>query len=329
MSGRLPRVSVLLCVRNGEPFVEPAIRSILEQDWEDFELIAVDDCSTDGTPDLLAELRDRRVRRLRGEGTTLAAALNLAANSARAELLARMDADDLALPSRLGRQVRFLDEDPDCVAAGSWAQMIDQDSQPLRPFHPPLSGDALRRGLLYGSNPMAHPSVMMRAAAFRGVGGYRCAFRRAQDLDLWLRLLRVGSLRVIPEELILLRQHDTRASAGDGVYWQQVWGSTARAAFWIETKDGGGRRLTDRQLVEVSRTFEQWVRRFGLSPRSPEAGGRAATGAGADAGQIAARPSGVFGRLAGLTWHGRPAAFVVANLVLPFVARWIGWEWHG
>src|SRR5437867_9556704 len=111
--GGVPRVSVLMPVRDGERFVREAVESILGQTFQNFELLIVDDGSTDATPSILLEFTDPRLVRLRQDRAGLIAALNRGLDLARGEYIARMDADDIALPRRLERQVKFLDGNPE------------------------------------------------------------------------------------------------------------------------------------------------------------------------------------------------------------------------
>ena len=122
-----PRVSVALPVHNCERYVAEAIESILAQTFTDFEFLIVDDGSTDGTLPILNRFaaRDSRIRVISRPNTGIVGALNEMLGLARADLVARMDADDVALPVRFERQVRYLDEHPECVMVGSRVTIID------------------------------------------------------------------------------------------------------------------------------------------------------------------------------------------------------------
>ena len=128
-----PRVSVALPVHNCERYVAEAIESILAQTFTDFEFLIVDDGSTDGTLPILNRFaaRDSRIRVISRPNTGIVGALNEILGLARADLVARMDADDVALPVRFERQVRYLDEHPECVMVGSRVTIIDPDGDAL------------------------------------------------------------------------------------------------------------------------------------------------------------------------------------------------------
>jgi GT2 family glycosyltransferase len=203
-----PQVSVLLPVRDGARWIDAACASVLGQSLTALELIIVDDGSTDETPSRIAALAlsDRRVRALRQSPLGLVAALNKAIDSARAPLLARLDADDVALPERLARQKEHLDRHPGTVLLGTWAQTIDADDHAIGQLRPE-SDPARLAILLRRRNPFVHSTVMMRADAVRRVGAYREACRHAEDYDLWLRLAETGAVAILPEILVRYRIH--------------------------------------------------------------------------------------------------------------------------
>lgn len=206
---RAPVVSVLMPVRDGERWLRDAIDSVLAQTFSDFELLAIDDGSTDNTPNTLADYRarDPRVIVVRQERLGLAYALNRGLAEAKGSLIARLDADDVALPERLQRQVRYFDKHPDVALLGTWAQVIDDTGQPMRRRLRPLTDPKSLAATLARTNPFVHSSVMFPAATARDLGGYRPIFEAAEDYDLWLRFSEAGGLATIPEMLILYRRH--------------------------------------------------------------------------------------------------------------------------
>ena len=203
-----PRVSVLMPVRNGAQWLALAIDSVLAQAFADFELLLIDDGSTDRTPDIVADYagRDQRVRPVRQDALGLVAALNRGIAEARGDLIARLDADDLAKPARLMRQVAAMDANLRLNLLGSWAERIDGAGKPIGTLTPPTDPHMLR-DTLARTNPFIHSSVMVRTEAVRRAGGYRAAFEAAEDYDLWLRLSEQGGIAIIAEPLILYREH--------------------------------------------------------------------------------------------------------------------------
>lgn len=210
-----PRVSVALAVHNGELYLAEAVDSILTQSFRDFELLAVDDGSTDATAAILDGFarRDERVRVLRhGEKQGLPKSLNETVGLARGEYVARMDADDVSLPPRFERQVEFLDRHADCLAVGCRVLAIDEDGDPLWREKQAEDHTGIEWVLLRGMAGIPHPGAMFRRAAFLDVGGYREQFAVAQDIDLWLRLGERGRLANVPEILLKYRHHFGAAS---------------------------------------------------------------------------------------------------------------------
>lgn len=204
----LLRVSVLMPVRNGAQWLPAAIDSVFAQTLPDFELLVIDDGSTDRTPEIVAgyAARDARVRPIRQDALGLVAALNRGIAEARADLIARLDADDIALPERLARQVAEMDTNPRLNLLGSWAEIIDGEGRVIGRLAPPPEPGRLR-DTLARTNPFIHSSVMLRATAVRSFGGYRAAFEAAEDYDLWLRLSEHGDIAIMPEILVRYREH--------------------------------------------------------------------------------------------------------------------------
>jgi glycosyltransferase involved in cell wall biosynthesis len=206
----MPSVSVLMPVYNAEPYLAEAVESILGQTFADFEFLIVNDGSTDRSRTILERYaaRDGRIRLSSRPNTGHTVALNELLDLASGELLARMDADDVALPQRLARQVDYLREHRDVVCVGTAVHFIDEAGRFLRNGHPAMDHEAIQRRALAGDCPLNHPSIMMRRAAVLAVGGYRPEFQPAEDLDLWLRLGEVGRLTNLPEVLMKYRQHE-------------------------------------------------------------------------------------------------------------------------
>jgi len=203
-----PRVSVLMPVRNGAQWLPVAIDSVLAQTLPDFELLVIDDGSTDRTPEIVADYaaRDARLRPIRQEALGLVAALNRGLTEARADLIARLDADDLALPERLAQQVAAMDANPRLNLLGSWAEVIDGEGRATGRLTPPSEPQHLR-DTLARTNPFIHSSVMLRADVVRSLGGYRRAFEAAEDYDLWLRLSEHGDMAIASDILVRYREH--------------------------------------------------------------------------------------------------------------------------
>ena len=210
-----PAISVVLPVYNAEAYVGEAVESILAQSFTDFELIAINDGSTDGSGAILRELaaRDTRIVLVERPNDGLVSALNEGIESARAEFIARMDADDVAMPERFALQHARMVKEPELAVLGSLIRWMDRVGNIIELAKQPLTPEAIARCLEQGC-PVAHPTVMMRRGAVLKVGGYRKAFPHAEDYDLWLRMSDLGyAIANLPRPLLNYRIHDANVSA--------------------------------------------------------------------------------------------------------------------
>jgi len=206
-----PAVSVLMSVHDGAPWVAAAVASVLAQTDGDLELIVVDDGSTDATAELLAAVGDPRLRVHPQARTGLTRALNRALGLARGALVARLDADDVALPERLGRQRAFLAAHPEVGLLGTAAREIGPDGAPVRVVQPPADDAPIRRALIR-ANPFVHSSVMLRRELLARAGGYDETLAVAQDYELWMRLAGLTRLANLTEILVVRRLGERRVS---------------------------------------------------------------------------------------------------------------------
>ena len=211
-----PHVSVLMPVHNGARYLRPAIASVLQQTFTDFELVAVDDASTDDTPTILMEVAadDQRIRVVSNpENLGLTSSLNIGLRSARGSIIARMDSDDVCAPNRLAEQIGFLAAHPDHLVVGSGYRAIDHAGNIRYTKINPLDAFAAR-WLTRFRTPMAHPSICFRAALSDGTPvQYDESFPVAQDFDLIARLARVGLVASLGAALIDYRVHSANVSA--------------------------------------------------------------------------------------------------------------------
>jgi hypothetical protein len=203
-----PRVTVLLAVHNGGAYLSDAVTSVLAQTFEDFELLLVDDASTDEAVDSLPA--DPRIRILRNERNLgQIPSLNRGLGEARGEYVARLDHDDLCLPRRLERQVEALDRDPSVALASTWVDIVGEDGRLWFPMRGSIDSyvDFLAR-VLIDDLPLAHPAIMFRREIVRELGGYDESLGAAEDKDLYRRIVLSGkSAYVVPELLVIYRRH--------------------------------------------------------------------------------------------------------------------------
>jgi len=207
-AGAAGLVSVVLASRNGARYLPAALASLAAQTLGEFEVLLVDDGSTDATPRLLAAFAAARPRArvLRAGGVGPAAARDLAARAAAGAYLAIHDDDDVSAPERLARQRAYLDAHPGTALVGSAADVLDADGRVTGAYPVPLGARAIARALRRAP-AFVHGSVMMRRDAYRAAGGYRAPFAVAEDYDLYLRLAAHGALENLPERLYAWRAH--------------------------------------------------------------------------------------------------------------------------
>lgn len=205
MSVDKPRVSVLMTIYNAAPFLRESLDSLMAQSFPDWELIAVENGSTDESPRILASYGDPRIRVFSfAENIGRTPALRHAFDQARGEYIAVLDADDMAYPERFARQAAFLDSHSETVLVGSWARQINVKSQVFNTWEPPTDSDALHECLGW-IDPIVHSSAMFRRAAAVKAGGYPAAYVYSQDFALILALALQGRLAVIGEHLCKVR----------------------------------------------------------------------------------------------------------------------------
>jgi glycosyltransferase involved in cell wall biosynthesis len=203
-------ISVLMSVYNGQPFLGKAVSSILTQSFSDFDFIIVNDGSTDSSLKILQEyeVADKRVRVLNRPNTGMVGALNEGFAICQGKYIARMDADDIADPKRLERQLTYFQSHPNCVLLGGQGIYIDSDGDSVGRWIVPLSHEEIDNKHIGGSaGCIIHPAATFLSSAFERVGLFDPAYPTAQDLDLWLKLAEVGRVANLPEVMVYYRLH--------------------------------------------------------------------------------------------------------------------------
>lgn len=204
-----PVVSVLVPVRNAGRYLDEALASLRCQTLSAIEIVVVDHSSTDGSAAIIARhaAEDDRIRAFRFDGRGLARCLNFAASKARAPLIGRLDADDVAHPDRLAIQVAAIGADPAIGLLGSRVTTIDASGVKIGEHDLPLEDGDIRAFMRRGC-PFSHPSVIMRRDVFESVGGYRDGLSICEDYELWTRMAEVTRMRNLPQALTSYRLHD-------------------------------------------------------------------------------------------------------------------------
>ena len=228
-SALVPVISVVLPVFNGEAHIEAAVRSILDQTFENFELIAINDGSTDGTLRILQNMStyDERLVVISRENRGLVASLNEGIGIARGVWIARMDADDIAYPNRFERQLRWLQQTGADIC-GSWIKYLGTSDS--RVLQHPETDEAIKLEMLFGS-PFAHPTVMMKTALASQLG-YSNQWESCEDYDLWERAAQAGwKMTNVSEVLLSYRLHGAQISSVSAVRQREL-AQRIRYRYW-------------------------------------------------------------------------------------------------
>lgn len=232
-------VSVVVPCYNCERFLREAVQSILGQTFRDFELLLINDGSTDRTPEIFREFaaQDPRVRLLKNEmNSGICVALNKGLDAAQGEFVCRMDSDDLAMPDRLEKQTAFLRERPGIVACGSHLIMIDESGREIGRRRYELDPARITKDKFLRS-PLAHPAVMIRRSVLEEHRiRYSERFRYAECYDMWMRLSKYGDLANLDAFLLRYRLTDT---ATKSVHCKESLRSTIRLRAHYLTREAG------------------------------------------------------------------------------------------
>lgn len=224
---KFPLVSVVMPVYNGGKFLKEAIGSVRAQSYRHFELICVDDHSTDKSWKILKDYvkRDKKIRVYKLKSHQgISAAANFGIKKTRGRLIARMDADDLMLKHRLAKQVEYLAIHPDVVAVGGQCRLVSEKRQTLEVSTVPLEHAEIMQKLMYQTT-LYHPTLMISAKKLPDwFYWYNKALSSGEDLDLYFRLAKYGKLANLNEIVLWHRQHDNAASyqAGRFAFWQDI-----------------------------------------------------------------------------------------------------------
>jgi GT2 family glycosyltransferase len=229
----IARLSVVMPVYNGAGFLREAIESVLRQTLRDFELLIMDDGSTDETPVILNHYagQDRRIRLFRRQHQGQIACRNELLTLASTDIVACADADDICLPDRFERQLAAMSEDSDLWLLGTSAISIDKKGRHRRRWRVP-TGSVAVSSELERRCCIVHPSCMMRKRSILAIGGYRPAYESAEDYDLFLRASEQGKVDNLDVVGVLYRQHEGNVSHRSNLR-QTISTDLARATYYL------------------------------------------------------------------------------------------------
>lgn len=245
-----PRVSVILPVYNGAEWIGKGIQSVLEQTAGDFELIVINDGSKDQSWDVICGFSDKRIFATEQSNRGLAATLNVAIDRAKAAYIARQDQDDISFPSRLEKQIAFLDANPDVGMVGTCAEIWIDDTKADRMLAHPVDDVTLKFDLLF-DNPFVHSSMMIRRSVFERIGGY-CEDKSRQppeDYELWSRVAREFKVANLPEALLAYREvPGSMSRTGLNPFLSKLIRISAENIAWYSARD-----IESPEVIAISR----------------------------------------------------------------------------
>lgn len=214
-----PKVTVLMSCYNAVRWLDEAITSILNQTFKDFEFVIIDDGSTDETLKIINSYADNddRIVVISKPNTGLTDSLNVGLQMARGEWIARLDADDVAFPTRFKRQIEFLNNNKEIGLLGSGCTLIDGKGLIIKDFKYPFAHRKIVKKIEAMGSPFPHSSVIFKKEIVQSIGGYRSRFNGAEDSDLWLRIAENHTIACLPLPLIKLRKHSESITANPNI----------------------------------------------------------------------------------------------------------------
>ena len=204
-------ISVLMPTYNASKYVAEAIKSVQQQSFEDWELVIVDDGSTDDTREIIRSFTDTRIRLL-CNGHDFIGSLNMGLDAARGKYIARMDADDVMHPDRLKIQYAIMEEEPEITVCGSWIRIFGENNPGIVPTS--LKGKLTDiYGLMLKQNPLFHPTVMMRSEFLRNHALRYERYNHAEDYKLWFEIAKKGGVFFVEDQpLMFYRASESQVS---------------------------------------------------------------------------------------------------------------------
>lgn len=209
-----PKLSVILPVYNGGRYLSATINSVLEQSLSDFELIIVNDASTDDSKNIIFSFNDERIRYFENsKNIGQIASVNKGINYSKSDMIARIDQDDIFLKEKLKVQYNFLKNNSDICIVGTWATIINSNDRIIKRMSSPTCNNKMVNTLL-NSSPLFHPSIVIRKDALTKMGSYCEKYEFAEDYHLWCKLILSGyKIANIPDHLLMYRVHCAQSSS--------------------------------------------------------------------------------------------------------------------
>jgi glycosyltransferase involved in cell wall biosynthesis len=244
---KTPTITVFMAVFNGARYIKQAISSVLAQSFTDFELLIVNDGSTDNTLEIIAEFKDSRIRLLHNDGNKgLTYSRNHGLKEAKGKYFAILDSDDIAMPGRLALQFNFMNDNPNVAICGGQAKFIDDDGKEIKEYLAPVGNNLSYQLAIY--NILINSSLMMKTDVMREVGGYR-EMSPAEDYDLSFRIGLKHQIANLSDQLVAYREHASNTSR---VQTEKLNNALRRIVTHIHTNLNV---QTDQHLIDVHHHF--------------------------------------------------------------------------
>ena len=254
-----PKISVVMSCYNAAAFIAEAMASILRQTFADFELILIDDGSTDKTLNIIRQyaLKDSRIVVIHKKNTGPADSRNAGILVARGEWIAILDSDDIALPTRLEDQISFFKISPDILLLGTGAIELDEHGKAIKTHCYPCQHHALCNSLMRSRRFFPHSSVMYRSDVVKRLGGYNTHFYRAQDMDMFLRLTEEGNIACLNKPLVKIRKHYYNISLDAGGRTTELYGIAALVCHFLRIKGAADPSTSNNDADWLA--FTEWI----------------------------------------------------------------------
>jgi glycosyltransferase involved in cell wall biosynthesis len=266
LSKNIIKVSVILPIYNASKFLKPAIDSILSQTFEDFELLVINDGSTDNSEDIIKEFSDSRIRYFKQENRGVAKTLNFGIKQAKGKYIWRHDADDISNICKLQKQVEFMEQSPAIGLCATQVQFMTENGKVARNFKMPtdayFNGEIYKKVCFSDFNPycpITHGTVLVKSEIMRKLDGYRETFITGEDVDAWLRLIQIADAIVLNEALSYHRLSSKSATQVHG--WKNEFYRELAKKYYLQRETIGLDELQQgikpRVPVTISRNQEE------------------------------------------------------------------------
>ncbi|MFZ2038538.1 MAG: glycosyltransferase [Minisyncoccia bacterium] len=210
------KISVVMPVYNGEKYLKEAIQSVLNQTERDFELLIINDGSTDNSEAIAKSFNDNRIKVINKKHSGLIDTLNLGFDTAHGDYIARMDADDISETNRFQKQLEVMEKE-NVLICGTRAKTINENGEVVGEFiYPPLSWSGIKYYTLRG-NPFIHPTVIIRKDVLKKVGNLHKFFRHAEDYELWTRIVYKYKAINLSDQLLRYRIHGNQVTKKNNI----------------------------------------------------------------------------------------------------------------